>query len=139
MSIQHELGFPNPVKSVAHEAALNIVLTGALLAKESDRVLRPGGVTSAQFNLLMLLKYQSRDGSLNQTRLGEMLLVHRSNITGLVDRMEKAGWLRRGPKAGDRRVKKIRLTPSGERVLARAEGAYFARLAEIASPLRPAE
>ena len=135
MSIQQELGFPNPVHSAAHEAALSIVLTGNLLTKESDRTLRPVGITSAQFNLLMLLKYQSTDGMLNQTRLGRMLLVHRSNVTGLVDRMEDAGWVTRMAEAGDRRVKLIRLTQRGERILARAEKAYFGRLEQAMASL----
>ena len=130
MGIQQELGLPHRIETPEHEAVMNIVHTGTLLAKESDRVLRPIGITSAQFNLLMLLKYQSRDGTLNQTRLGEMLLVHRSNITGLVDRMEEAGWVRRRAEDGDRRVNRIGLTARGEDTLVRAEKVYFRRLRE---------
>ena len=85
MSLQKELGLPNPLEAPGHEAVLNIVLTGELLAKEGDRLLRPFGLTDSQFNVLMLLKYQVKGGGINQTRLGQMLLVNRSNVTGLVD------------------------------------------------------
>ena len=88
MSLKNELGLPNPFSHKEHEAMLNIVVTGTLLTKEGEKILRPYGLTDAQFNILMLLKYQSPDGKINQTILGKMLLVNRSNITGLIDRME---------------------------------------------------
>jgi len=125
MSLQKELGFVNPMANRGHEALLNIVLTGTLLTKEADRLLRPLGLTDAQFNVLMLLKYQSRGGQMNQTHLGGMLLVNRSNVTGLIDRMEKAGWVERGADAGDRRVNMLRLTAAGRRIVERGEKAYF--------------
>ena len=131
MSLEHELGLPNPLKNRPQEALLNVVLTGTLLAKEGDRLLRPLGLTDAQLNILMLLKYQSDGGKLNQTRLGRMLLVNRANVTGLVDRMEQAGWVERTPDAEDRRVKQVRLTAAGRRVLERAGKVYFARVEEV--------
>jgi DNA-binding MarR family transcriptional regulator len=101
------------------------------MTKEGDRLLRPLGLTDAQFNILMLLKYQSESGRINQTQLGQMLLVNRSNVTGLVDRMEQAGWVERTAESGDRRVKMVQLTPSGRKLLERAEKAYYLRVDEI--------
>jgi DNA-binding MarR family transcriptional regulator len=60
-----------------------------------------------------------------------MLLVNRSNVTGLVDRMEQAGWVERTADAEDRRVKRVRMTPAGREVLVRAQKAYFARIEEV--------
>lgn len=131
MSLQHELCLPNPLKNRAQEALLNVALTGTLLAKEGDRLLRPLGLTDAQLNVLMLLKYQSDGGQLSQTRLGCMLLVNRANVTGLVDRMEEAGWVERAPDAEDRRVNQVRLTVVGRRILERAEKVYIARVKEV--------
>ena len=135
MSLQDELGLPNPFDNRAHEALLNVVLTGTLLAKEGDRILRPFGLTDAQFNVLMLLKYQSDGGEMNQTILGNMLLVNRSNVTGLIDRLEQAGWVKRTADASDRRVNRVQLTRSGQRVLERAEKAYTARVKETMAML----
>lgn len=131
MALQHELGFPNPIDSKEHEALLNIVLTAGLLSKEGDRVLKSQNLTASQFNVLMILKYQSENGRANQSRLGEMLLVNRSNVTGLVDRIENAGWARRVPDRIDRRVKYVELTPSGEKILEKAERVYFGRIREV--------
>jgi DNA-binding MarR family transcriptional regulator len=131
MSLKDELGLPHPIGNDAHEAVLSVFLTGMMLAKEGDRILRPFGLTDSQFNVLMLLSYQSDKGEINQTNLGQMLLVNRSNVTGLVDRMEQAGWVERTADAEDRRVKRVRMTAAGREVLGRAQKAYFARIEEV--------
>jgi len=131
MGLREELGLPNPITNLGHEAAMNLVLTGEMLTKEAGRILRPFGLTGAQFNVLMLLENQSADGCLDQTRLGRLLVVNRSNITGLVDRMETARWVKRIAKAGDRRVKGVQITPAGRRLLKRTHKVYFQRVEEV--------
>ena len=135
MGLREELGFTRPVESAAHEVALNILVTANLLAKEGERLVAPAGVTEAQFNVLMLLKHQSEGGSLDQTALGRMLVVNRSNVTGLVDRMEKVGLVVRSPDPSDRRVKRVSLTAKGRRVAEAAEGPYFDRVEEVLGTL----
>ena len=49
-------------------------------------------------------------------RLAETLSCDASNVTGLVDRLETRGLIRRQPSAGDRRVKVLQLTPAGSRL-----------------------
>src|SRR5712691_1078743 len=46
-------------------------------------------------------------------QLAETLACDASNVTGLVDRLESRGLVRRRPSAGDRRVKVLVLTPTG--------------------------
>lgn len=135
MSLKEELGLKEAIRHQGHEAIMSVVLTGAILAKEGDRILRPFGITDSQFNVLMLVKYQSEEGQINQTQLGRMLLVNRSNVTGLIDRMEQAGWVQRSAEKGDRRVKQISLTNKGTQLVNQAEKAYFERLEEIVNPI----
>jgi DNA-binding MarR family transcriptional regulator len=49
-------------------------------------------------------------------QLAETLACDASNVTGLVDRLESRGLVRRRPSAGDRRVKVLVLTPTGSRL-----------------------
>jgi MarR family transcriptional regulator, organic hydroperoxide resistance regulator len=49
-------------------------------------------------------------------RLAETLACDASNVTGLVDRLESRGLVRRRPSATDRRVKVLDLTPTGARL-----------------------
>lgn len=131
MGLQQELGMPNPISDIAHEAIMNIVLTGEMLAKEGQRIFRPLGLTNSQFNVLILLKHQSNHEGITQTELGARLLVNRSNVTGLIDRMEEAGWVRRTPAPGDRRINKVLLTKEGGQLLEQAEKLYYSRIREV--------
>ena len=49
-------------------------------------------------------------------QLAETLACDASNVTGLVDRLESRGLIRRHPSARDRRVKVLDLTPTGSRL-----------------------
>ena len=49
-------------------------------------------------------------------QLAATLACDASNITGLIDRLEARGLVRRQPAAADRRVKELELTPTGARL-----------------------
>ncbi|HEV8394005.1 MAG TPA: MarR family transcriptional regulator [Vicinamibacterales bacterium] len=51
-------------------------------------------------------------------QLAVSLSCDASNVTGLVDRLESRGLIRRQPGAADRRVKELELTPTGARLRA---------------------
>jgi hypothetical protein len=80
MSLQKELGLPNPITDSAHEAIMNIVLTGEILAKEGQRIFRPLGLTDSS-QRVKLLRFKRRRWDY-PTELGERC-VNRSNVTGL--------------------------------------------------------
>ncbi len=65
-------------------------------------------------------------------RLAETLACDASNVTGLVDRLESRGLLKRRAAASDRRVKVLTLTPTGARL--RAE--LHRRMADPPDPFR---
>lgn len=139
MSLYEEIGLYKPFIHKGHETLLNIVVTSTLLVKEAQQILRPAGLTDAQFNILLMLKGQTENGRLNQTELGNMLLVNRSNVTGLIDRMEKNGLVKRFPDDGDRRVNLVKITVKGEDVLKNAQKLYYERIEELTSVLSKTE
>ena len=53
---------------------------------------------------------------LPMSRLADTLSCDASNVTGLVDRLESRGLVRRQPSPQDRRVKVLHLTPTGARL-----------------------
>src|SRR6266498_5500889 len=55
---------------------------------------------------------------LPMSRLAATLSCDASNVTGLVDRLESRGLVRRQPSPGDRRVRVLHLTPTGARLRA---------------------
>jgi len=124
MSLEHELGLRKPIKLLPHEAMLNIYFTASRLKKRADEFFRRYGLTDVQFNAMMLLYHQKgRQGGLSQAELSDMMLVNRANITSLIDRMEKAGFVARTP-AADRRYNIVKLTSRGKKLLERVQPVY---------------
>ncbi|WP_437114880.1 MarR family winged helix-turn-helix transcriptional regulator [Streptomyces longispororuber] len=72
-------------------------------------------LTASQGKTLSVL----RRGPAAMRMLAELLACDASNMTGIVDRLEKRGLVRREPSPGDRRVKNVVLTTEGERAVDR--------------------
>ena len=70
-------------------------------------------ITFPQYNVLLAI---SRNGPMPMSRLGDHMLVAPANVTGLVDRMESKGYVRRRRDRRDRRLYVIELTPTGSKV-----------------------
>jgi DNA-binding MarR family transcriptional regulator len=70
-------------------------------------------ISPAQCHLLHLIE---PGRPLPMGQLAETLACDASNVTGLVDRLESRGLVRRRPSAADRRVKVLVLTPTGSRL-----------------------
>jgi MarR family transcriptional regulator, organic hydroperoxide resistance regulator len=68
---------------------------------------------------------------LPMSRLASALSCDASNVTGLVDRLESRGLVRRAPSSGDRRVKVLELTAAGTRL----RGQLLRQLAGRSHPL----
>src|SRR5262245_27717332 len=65
--------------------------------------------------------------------LAEALHCDNSNVTGIVDRLEERGLVRRVPGEGDRRVKMLVLTGEGERVCRSIRAGFKEPPPELAS------
>jgi DNA-binding MarR family transcriptional regulator len=75
-------------------------------------------VTVAQAGILFLLK-QKNDRTM--TELSRLLLIDNSTITGLVDRLEKTGLVRRSQNPDDRRASRVYITSEGIEEINRAK------------------
>ncbi|MFE4678033.1 MarR family winged helix-turn-helix transcriptional regulator [Streptomyces sp. NPDC056723] len=69
-------------------------------------------LTASQGKALTVL----RRGPAAMRSLADALTCDASNMTGIIDRLEKRGLVRREPSTSDRRVKNVVLTTEGERV-----------------------
>lgn len=140
MSLELELCLRKPFTLLAHEALLNIYYSASCLKKKAGEFLRPFGLTDVQFNLMMLLKYQSsQNEGLSQAQLSSMMLVNRANITSLIDRMEKIDLVVRTPAPTDRRSNIVKLTGRGRTLLAKIEPLYTKEVKRIMAALKQDE
>jgi DNA-binding MarR family transcriptional regulator len=72
-------------------------------------------LSPAQCHVLHLIE---PDRPVPMGQLADTLACDASNVTGLVDRLESRGLVRRRPSETDRRVKVLYLTPTGSRLRA---------------------
>lgn len=128
-------------KLMAPELPARLVIqtlrTANTLLRESRRLFRPHGLTDAQFNVLNIL-CTSGEG-LTQRELSDILVVDRSNVTGLLDRMEAAGWVRRAAVPGDRRAWRVQVTPAGRNLWQKVFPLYERAIAEAMRPIEPGD
>lgn len=120
-------------ESREHEALVSVWLTGALLKKAFRRVFRGVMKSEAQFHILRILKYAKEP--VVQNDLSRMLLVDKSNITGLIDALEKSNLIERRMVHDDKRQRRIELTDKGRRLIDKVDEVYVAKVKELLSHL----
>jgi MarR family transcriptional regulator, organic hydroperoxide resistance regulator len=124
--IQDEIQQTKPFSSVASEAHVALLRTADLVARSLAEALKPFGISGTQYNVLRILRGAGPHG-LPCGAIGERMITQDPDITRLLDRMEKAGWIERTRDSRDRRVVITRLTKQGKKLTDEVE----APLAEI--------
>lgn len=81
-----------------------------------DRCLKSMNVTRSQW---WVLAYLSRTDGMTQSQLAEELDLGKVAIGGLIDRLEKSGFVRRAPDAVDRRVNRVFLETKAHALVGR--------------------
>lgn len=110
-----------------------VLTTADALLRSSQKLFRPHGLTAAQFNVMNLLS--DAESGMSQRELSDALVVDKSNVTGLIDRMEKAGWVRRAEDPSDRRVYCVTLTPPGRKLWSKVNPIYLKAVTEVTGEL----
>ena len=118
--------FPDLDPSAA-EAYLHLLRAGDDAFGVSERHLHEAGITQGRFCVLMLLwrSVQPRAATLlgadactpgprTPAELADGAGVTRATMTGLIDTLERDGFVKREPDPDDRRMMSVRLTPKAE-------------------------
>lgn len=89
---------------------------------------REHGITESQLGVLEALYHL---GPMAQTQLCGKILKSGSNLTTVVDNLERRGWVRRERDSADRRVQVVHLTAAGKRTIEHAFPDHVSRVAEL--------
>lgn len=114
--LQHELGKKRPFESLEQEAALSVLRTSDQLQIRFARLLREHGLTPSQYNVLRILRGEGKPLPILEIAGRTITVV--PGITGLIDRLEQAGFVSRVRCEKDRRVIYVALAGHGSRTLA---------------------
>ena len=101
-----------------------ILKTADALGQQAEQLLKSHGLTGAQYNVLRILR-GAESGGLPCTAIGDRMISHDPDMTRLLDRMEKRGFISRARRTDDRRVVLTHITREG-----------LARLKTLDQPIR---
>jgi DNA-binding MarR family transcriptional regulator len=111
----------SPNKLPRHKAVvISVLRTADRMRRRGEALLAPHDVTLQQFNVLRILRGARPDG-LCTLAIAQRMIEQTPGITRLIDRLEKKGLVRRVRSEEDRRQVWCRITPAGERLLARLD------------------
>ena len=102
-----------------------------MLKKVSRRFFRDNYSSEAHFNLLATLR--KSEEPLTQNDLSQKLLVDKSNITGLLDKLEAVGQIKRNKVPGDRRSYHVTLTKAGTEFVEGLDALYSEMVEQVMS------
>lgn len=121
MKLREEIKQTKPFASREEEALLNLQRTAQHLNWRWAEMLKPWDLTPAQYNALRILRGAGKAG-LPCSEIGARMVTQDSDITRLLDRLEKKGWVARARDGKDRRVVTARATKKALAILAEMDG-----------------
>lgn len=110
------------------EGIYSLALIYNIINNEISSYLQPFNLTPGKLNILMTIKHQGKDHGISQVEVSKHLIVTPSNMTKLIDKLEKEKLATRSALAGDRRVNIIRITARGSQLLNEVWPDYTAKL-----------
>ena len=106
------------------EIFVSLRRTEDVIQQACCQYLAPFGLSKSSVNLLMLLRHGPDEG-MQLHDLGDLMLVSRANVTGLIDHLEQKGYVTRVVDLHDRRARVARITQKGEQLLDRFMPLHF--------------
>ncbi|MFB0617498.1 MarR family winged helix-turn-helix transcriptional regulator [Streptomyces sp. AGS-58] len=91
-----------------------------------ERAYKPYNISRGEFDVLATLRRSGEPYTLSPRELSATLMLTTGGMTGRLDKLERAGLLRRSPDPHDRRGLKVALTEEGLRLIDEAVAAGLA-------------
>jgi MarR family 2-MHQ and catechol resistance regulon transcriptional repressor len=120
------------------ELLVNLIYTYDVIQGHLARSVEEQGLSLAAFNVLMILSRHEGKGC-PMHELGEVLLVSRANVTGLVDSLERKGLVERVADASDRRVRLVCITEVGQKLLETTAPKHYAKVRKLLKDVKNSE
>lgn len=135
--LQTELRKRNPFESPEQEAMLNLLRSSDQFQNRFGRLFRQYDLTPSQYNILRILRGEGKP--LPSLEIADRMIQVVPAITGLIDRLEKAGMVTRRRCQEDRRVIYIEITEKAVGVLEEMDEPVNELHTKLLGHLSPAE
>jgi MarR family 2-MHQ and catechol resistance regulon transcriptional repressor len=107
------LSAPQDKKLPASAIFCHIAMLDSVLKRAANRCAERYEMTMPQWLALGFIGHTGQEG-ITHSQLGQRLMLSKAPITGLVDRLERDGYVFRAVDKKDRRISRITITPKGE-------------------------
>ncbi|MFE9921123.1 MarR family winged helix-turn-helix transcriptional regulator [Streptomyces sp. NPDC005774] len=121
--------------TVAMEVFGRITRLSRAMGDRLERAYAKYGISRGEFDVLATLRRSGEPYALSPRQLSATLMLTTGGMTGRLDKLERAGLLRRSPDPHDRRGLQVTLTDQGLRLADEAVGAGLALQTEALSAL----
>jgi DNA-binding MarR family transcriptional regulator len=101
-----------------------------------DRALAPAGIRSTQLVVLVSLE---AEGSMTFTALGQLLVMDQTSFSRIAKRLAESGWVKNSINQKDRRVRMIKITGKGSRLIDKAAPYWKIAQAQVIENLGESE
>jgi DNA-binding MarR family transcriptional regulator len=112
------------------ELVFNLAYAYDVIQSYMSRKIEAHGISLAAFKVLLEL-CRCDEAGCQMSELGQLLLVSRANVTGLVDFLVSRGLVDRTEDDADRRVRMVKITRKGRHLLESILPAHYARMREM--------
>ncbi|MEU6285313.1 MarR family transcriptional regulator [Streptomyces sp. NPDC047028] len=112
--------------TTAMEVFGRVFLLARAMGDRLEKAYERYGISRGEFDVLATLRRSDEPHALSPRRLSAALMLTTGGMTGRLDKLERAGLLRRSPDPHDRRALQVTLTEEGLRLVDEAVGAGLA-------------
>jgi len=101
-----------------------------IISNDISNYLKGHNLTIGKLNILIAIKHHGQEGGIRQVEVSKHLIVTPSNMTKMIDKLEKEGFVTRSDLKGDRRVNIVKITKKGLDLLDNIWEGYNEKLLE---------
>jgi DNA-binding MarR family transcriptional regulator len=131
-AVAEEIRQTKPFPTIEEELLVSLLRTTDVLQERFEQIVRPFNISMTQYNVLRILRGAEPEGH-PCGAIGERMIAREPDVTRLLERMEKAGLIKRARQSSDRRVVVTRISSAGLKLLDEIEP----KLGEIGGLLKP--
>ena len=126
---------------ITENAFRALVRTYGLFRNEMEGHFARHGLSGAQWGVLRTLHRSEKEGvpGLTPGELSRRMFVKAPSITGVIDRLERQGFVERLPSSRDLRSKQVTLTAEGRAFLLKVLKHHPAQMEKVLAPLSMTE
>jgi DNA-binding MarR family transcriptional regulator len=132
---------PKPAEPPNETAVRALIRTYGLLERVQQPYFAQFGISGSQWGVLRALHRAEKEhpAGLRLTDLSARLLIRPPSVTGVVDRLQRAGLVVRGASSDDLRSKAVSLTPRGRQLVDQVLSGLRSRLSLLLGGLSATE